>query len=257
MAQFKLPVEDEYPHLPQAPIVEAVIDIRAPSQVDHQEELLRRQLDSKLPDYQYLHSLNQFELNTKLEKGGTPQSAFRSMWSGLSYKSTDNHKITQFNLQGMTLSRLKPYRNWKDIFTEAMRMWAVYENIFKPASIARIGLRYINNMDIESEANLHNFIRQSPAPPADGMPLLGFMHQNSYAIAGHPYVANIITLLRPIFVPAQSRGLVLDIDVFTKDEIPVEQNILEKALQEMHDVKNRIFFNLITPDILKQFKREI
>jgi len=108
--------------------------------------------------------------------------------------------------------------------------------------------------------NIEQYLRNAPIPPADlDLPFLGFMHQETLGVPGHPYAINLIRTIQPPQYPADSGiAIILDIDVFTLQplEQPVENddNKLTDMLDEMRWLKDKIFFGSITEKGLEKFK---
>ena len=69
--------DDAFEHLPKAPIVEAIIDLRAGAEADWKEELITDVLKSKLPDYPQRHSLSEFQQQFTLTPGTPPDAKTR------------------------------------------------------------------------------------------------------------------------------------------------------------------------------------
>lgn len=47
-----------------------------------------------------------------------------------------------------SFSKTRPYSEWPDVRNEASRLWQRFTAITRPTSVNRIGLRYINRIDI-------------------------------------------------------------------------------------------------------------
>lgn len=56
MTKLTINIEEQFQHLPRAPIVEAVIDIRARAVMVLEEALVKLQLEAKLNGYEFLDS---------------------------------------------------------------------------------------------------------------------------------------------------------------------------------------------------------
>ena len=97
MANLEINLEEEFQHLPQAPIVEAVIDIRARSTVAFNEESLRPEVEAALTGYQFLDSHQELQHEVKLVDGQAPTQIMRFDWKGLRFQSDDKKHIAQFN----------------------------------------------------------------------------------------------------------------------------------------------------------------
>jgi uncharacterized protein (TIGR04255 family) len=64
---------------------------------------------------------------------------------------------------------------------------------------------------------------------------------------------NVIKTIQPK-TPTNNRALILDIDVFTQQPIEVNDDIIDKKLRDLHWLKNKIFFSIITSQLITQLK---
>jgi len=248
-------VDESFQHLPHAPIVEAVIDIRSQPTVAFEEATFKPQLEAKLGGYEYLDSQRTFQHEFRVEAGKPPSAMARDMgWQGLRFQSTDKKQIAQFNRNEFVLSRLEPYQSWEQLYEEGMRLWSLYVELAQPVEIKRIGLRYINRIQLPpGELRFEKYMGPAPAPPQGlTLPFRGFMHQDTLEVTGHPYAINVIRTIQPSGdsgVPGM--GLILDIDAFTTEEFELNEVLLKRHLLAMRWLKNKMFFGSVTPMALK------
>lgn len=258
MTKLIINIEETFQHLPRAPIVEAVIDIRARAVTALEEGVVKPQLEAKLSGYQFLDSQREIEHGFTLEGGKPPGLMIRDLgWKGLRFQSTDKEHIAQFNRDGFVFSRLEPYQSWEQLYDEGMRLWRVYVELAQPVEIHRIGLRYINRIQMPpDELRFEDYFELPPAPPKSlDLPFYGFMHQDMLAVPDHPYEINVIRMIQPLSAPGSSGfGLILDIDVFTTQGFELDETSLEQRLLEMRWLKNKVFFGSVTPSALKLFR---
>lgn len=260
MTKLVINVDESFPLLPHAPIVEAVIDIRARPAVALEETMLKPQLEAKLSGYQFLDSMQQIQIQHEVNlKGGTPTNPVirQQGWKGVRFQSGDKKHIAQFNRDGFVFSRLEPYESWEQLYGEGMRLWSVYVELAQPVEIHRIGLRYINRIQLPpDELRYEDYLEPAPMPPKGlDVPFYGFLHQDTLAVPGHPYGVNVIKTIQPPGAPGvQGLGLILDIDAFTTQGFESEAALLEQRLLEMRWLKNKVFFGSVTPNALKLFQ---
>ena len=152
-----------YRHLNNAPITEAIIDLRVRLPSEFQVEKfssLKEMLHDQYPGVDTRKSIE-----GEMEIGGSKlrQSLRDTGIHGYVFKSLDNTKVAQFRKDGFTFSRLKPYTNWEDISTEAKNLWKLYVDEASPEVVTRIAVRYINQLNIPLPIN--NFERYLTVPP--------------------------------------------------------------------------------------------
>jgi len=253
-SELKIDIAERFQHLPHAPIVEAVIDVRARAEGSWEEEAVKSQVSAKLPNYSYLDSQRTYETEIKLapEK---PEQVFRDLGcKGVRFRSKDERQICQFNRDGFVFSRLPPYEDWEKLYGEAMRLWQVYSDIARPTQLQRLGLRFINRIELPSgELRYEDYIQPAAEPPRLlQVPFHGFLHLDTLAVPGHPYVINVIRTIQP--APDQPLAVILDIDVFTAVALDLDPRAMAQRLLEMRWLKNKVFFGSITDKALAKFK---
>lgn len=255
MTKLTINISERFQHLPRAPIVEAVIDIRARAVTALEEALVKPQLEAKLSGYQFLGSQREIEHGFTLEGDKPPGLMIRDLgWKGLRFQSADKKHIAQFNRDGFVFSRLEPYESWEQLYEEGMRLWSVYIELAQPVEVHRIGLRYINRIQLPpDELRYEDYLEPAPMPPKGlDVPFHGFLHQDTIAVSGHPYAINVIRTIQPPGAPGiQGLGLILDIDAFTTQGFELDEALLEQRLLEMRWLKNKVFFGSVTPNALK------
>ncbi len=262
MNKITINTDEEFPVLADAPIAEAVIDLRAfPSNV-FEEAAVKSSLEKKLGGYSFLDSHREIHYEVRSEGEKPPEQSIRDLgWRGVRFQSTDQKNLAQFNRDGFAFSRLEPYDNWQSFFQEGKFVWSVFKDIAAPITIDRIGLRFINRIQLPpGEMNFEQYITNAPAPPSGlDLPFFGFMHQETLAVPGHPYAINLIKTIQQPQNPADNGvSIILDIDVFTfqpiAQQVENDDNTLSQMLNEMRWLKDKTFFGSITDKGLERFR---
>ena len=140
---------EQYPHLSNAPIVEALIDIRVKLSSDFDMIAflpLRARLADKYPQVQ---EVSDFQLSTEWKPGTEPRASGQvgGVRSHL-LRSHDGRLVVQFRRDGFTFSRLSPYSSWEEVFSEAWLLWELYVETAKPLEVSRLAVRYINRLPL-------------------------------------------------------------------------------------------------------------
>jgi uncharacterized protein (TIGR04255 family) len=250
--------EEKFENLPRAPIVEAVIEIRARATKALEETSLRTAIEPKLAGYVFLDSLREFHSEVKLEGGKPPiQKVSDAGWKGVRFRSSDEKHIAQFNRDGFVFSRLEPYLTWEELESEAKRLWNIYKDLAQPVEIQRLGLRFINRIKLPpGELLFEDYIQPAPSSPHGlELPFHGFMHKDTLGVPGHPYAINVIRTIQQLNGGVDGGvALILDIDVFTTQGFDLDNTVLQRRLLEMRWLKNKVFFGSITAKALEMFR---
>ncbi len=247
-------VMSDYPNLANAPIQEALVDLRC-----------------KLPDGFEVSGFD--DLGVKLGESypdQKPRRVFQAQFGvrgeeafaatedavvdGQLLKSADGKKIAQFRLDGFTYNWLRPYESWKSLRQEAMSRWEDYLSVVTPEEVTRIALRYVNRFSIELPTELNTVLRVPPElPPEIPSRIAQFLFR--WVVDDPETNARChITQSSEDSKKANCTDIILDIDCFVigTPGFPLED--LWGHLDELRVLKNRIFFNSLTPKALELFK---
>jgi uncharacterized protein (TIGR04255 family) len=234
------------PHYRNAPITEAVLDLRVAPRPDLKVEELAKVIAGDEVAYPTVEAMNAVTGSMMV----TPvASATNTVTThiGFVFRHKDGRYLHQARLDGFTLSELPKYSRWQDLRDEAFRRWSQYRDIVRPAGVRRAALRYVNRIDvpepltdIESYLRTYPFISDSLPQMIDGYFLqLGIPLQK---IGGRATITEaIIQPQRPGIV-----SIVLDIDVFKEYSTPASEQEAWSMLDQIRDIKNDIFEACIT-----------
>ena len=245
-------LDETFPHLSKAPIVEAVIDIRIVPSVKWDKISLQSDLKRRLPDFPKVESLRQARYQLPIGKQNNPIVEDLGC-VGFKVHSSDNLHITQFNKGAFVFSRLNPYENWEQLSGEALRLWVIYCELLKPKEVIRIGLRFINRIAIKQEkVELADYYKYPPASLKElNWTLTGYLHHDVMQVPETAYRVNLIKTVQN--VPGEI-GLILDIDVFMQNPFEYNELRIKECLEEMRWVKNKVFFGSLTDKIIQELK---
>jgi len=141
-----------------APIVEAVLDIRVRAGVIPELEALSKITD---PTYPALYR-QPFRMEVKIEAGNSPaQPSIQHLSTplGVMYRSNDEKQVFQARVDGYTFNRLAPYENWDSFSKEARRLWHLYASAVQVRHIEMIGLTYLNELMVPVNSKFEDYLR--------------------------------------------------------------------------------------------------
>ncbi len=244
---------EEYPTLKNAPITEALIDIRVKlsSSVDAEKldsiyELIKEQYPVKQKQ-----KVSEFKFETKAE---VIVKSSEAKMHGYRYITSDKKQIVQTRLDGFTFSRLHPYITWEQLHDEAYRLWKIYVDITSPELISRVAVRYINNLNIPMP--IGDFGEYLTAPPVvpEKLPQ-GISSFFSRIVLPKPSInsfAIITQALETIIDTSKSLPLILDIDAIHHNPDGLSEEEAWNKLEELRYFKNEIFFNSMPINKIKE-----
>ncbi|MFH1857210.1 MAG: TIGR04255 family protein [Candidatus Omnitrophota bacterium] len=247
-------LSEDFTHLSKAPIVEAVIDIRITPKNILDEHAAFPFFKERLSDYSKQENMNAKSLQIEVGKERNAPVVKDLGFVGTKVSSTSEPYIAQFYKEAFIFSRLSPYNEWKIFMAEAIRLWGLYCELVEPEEILRIGVRFINKIDvIESQIELSNYYENAPDSIKNTVwPILNYMHKDTYQPTPI-YIVNIIKTVKHISDKSIA-GLILDIDVIMNKKFGNDLKKITDHLIYMKWLKNKAFFNSIKPNIIERYK---
>ena len=253
----------EHPHLERAPVVEALIDFRVKPKLGLTAQDLAKIYDTIKGTYpttkliSRLHAELHVEVKDGVAVGKEPARPTASATHmGFRYESKDGLYVMQAQLEGFTLSRLKPYERWESLIEESKKLWDLYVVIANPTSITRVATRYINRLEIPLP--LKDFSEYLTVPPEmpEGSPQL-VSEFLSRMVAHDPASGASMVFTQAMEGQQTSENIlpvILDFDVFKEGSFDVDSNSYWELLAKFRGLKNDAFFGSVTPKSLELLK---
>jgi len=236
-------------HYLNAPITEAVIDLVVQPTADISLEKLEMIFDEAYPKKEPL-VLNQVQF-----AGGTTTTSQQSL--GWRFRNVDGLYVYQTRLNGFGASQLAPYQDWMTFSREARRLWNRYFGSIGPVTFQRLGLRYINRIDIPLPLNdFGDYLLTAPLV-SPHLPQ-GLSHYlMSLTIPIDEFVTAAVTeavlnqdavAMQALVPPLKPNtvSILLDIDVSQMVAVPSTEALVWERFEYMRKIKNHVFESCIT-----------
>ncbi len=139
----------EHEHFPNAPISEALIDIRATFEEDDvlaKADHFAADVASRFPRKE-----DRIEITGEVlldRASGKDSSSAKSRKTGYALFSDSREKAVQARIDGFTFSKMKPYESWENLRNEAIELWELYLKTLNPTRVMRLAVRYINRIEL-------------------------------------------------------------------------------------------------------------
>jgi uncharacterized protein (TIGR04255 family) len=153
-------------------------------------------------------------------------------------------------------SQLAPYPGWDVFFERFCRDWAAWKRTLGYRKITRIGVRYINRIDIPATAPIiehEEYLNIYPHMPTE---LQSLMAYSVVAQLPLPDIGCILTL-NSSSAPSQLLGhaaFIVDQDIGKDDDPPQSDEEIYALLNQIRVKKNEVFEACITPRARELFK---
>lgn len=245
----------DYPHLPNAPIVEALIDFRVRLPDGFDIEILRALHGEIEEDFPRVETQKLIEGRFHFSEEGVVTEGEKPAIRGFRMLSENGTDIVQFRRDGFTFSRLHPYTRWQTFFDHGWNLWKLYAGAADPGGVTRLATRFINRLKCPLEFDLEEYFRAPPEVP-DGVPdaLASFLYR--YVLAPVDDVVANVTLTTERATAGQGfTSIVFDIDCYVGKGLGADEDLAIRAtFAKLREMKNRIFFRSLTPTALEAFE---
>jgi len=244
-------VSTPFPQYKRPPILEAVIGITFAQALD--DKTLARadeRLGKHYPAHEDLHNASvSVNLNIGDDRRVLTSAADSTVLHGHKRMSPGMDELVILMPNSFTVSQLAPYRGWADFVARFERDFHAYVGRQKARQISRIGLRYINRVDIPISGDIvlhEEYLNFFPRVPDALGAIAGYGMQVAF---GAESIGGFSTLRSaPVESPTLGHAsFMLDIDVYKTSELPMHEAPLCALLEQMRLEKNRIFEACITP----------
>lgn len=157
----------------------------------------------------------------------------------------------------LSIHILRPYSHWEDFKARINDALNIYVDTIKPTGITRIGVRYINQIDIKKKTiMLKDYFISAPRTP-ESLPvnMTGF-----FSRAEHIYKDKPIKLMQTFTsaeAPKENSSFILDLDViseFSNDPLPLKHAM--SCIEDLRQRKRNAFEAFITEQTREIFENE-
>lgn len=245
--------QKKFKNYSKPPITEAVIEARF---VDRLSDEQLDKLVAKQKNKFHIQKIEEFGLKISNDaKAGTNAETTRSLVGYKLFDREDSSNIVQIKHQAISISRLPPYEGWGTLLVTFKKYFDLYtSNKFK--ALSRIGVRYINRIDIPSpddRIELENYFKIYPHFPSNFPDIHKFI-VNTVLPVDDERVLNITVQSAADSPLIDHLSIVFDLDVTQSVNLPTSQLRLNELLDTIRSLKDSLFENLLTAKCKKLFK---
>jgi uncharacterized protein (TIGR04255 family) len=232
------------PDYKKPPVIEAVVEIRIGGAAldDKVMEKLTKEFGERYP------APPQPSNNLGVEFTGT---LLRVMQQNLGFKilSSDAGFTVNVGRNALGTSRNAPYGGWGEFIGEARANWSDWEKIVGWRDVVRIGVRYINRIDVPFSptglTELDEYLRFSLNLPENLGPLGNFAINAEIQMKDKPI--KVIINHAPTPSPlVHTNSFLLDIDLALEQALPTNEKALWETIEGLRSIKNSVFEACIT-----------
>jgi len=248
---------DEVEVFPNAPITEAVLEFQVRLEGDPHLGRLSLIQDGIKGRYPQRHDSKIISSGVQLPAGSmTPWATAEARQVGYAFVSADGKQTVQARLNGFGFSRLKPYESWKSFRRDALEMWEHYKKLARPDRITRIGLRYINRLEIPLPISDFSEYILTKLDIAPGLPNAVSAIALQAVIRDADSGAGVIIneSIDPNSASTTHLPLIFDIDAFKEVDLPHDSPDIWKIVATLRRLKDDFFFKSFTEKAKELFR---
>jgi len=249
-----------YPHLPNAPIIEGLINIRVRPRPKLTLENLSPFRDKLRYSYPTVRDLQEIQAQVVISTDpNTPQPTPQPVpipRVGYRFERASPNFVVHAKREELLVSRLRPYDTWESLLAEAKTIWALYCEFLNPEAITRLATRFINRVDLPLEGLDFDDYLAAPALIPKGLSQVfdHFMTRIVVPDAESGARVAIAQVLEPPNPRSGTLPILIDIDVFKEVDFAVDSDKPWELLAKMRNLKNRAFFDSVTEKTLELFR---
>ena len=235
------------PQYKRPPITEAIIEIRL-------EDSLSKSVVEKIHNrlkksYESSEETSLVGIRFDLRKKAIEK--IPDELEGYKLTSKDQADVVQINPNAMACSRLAPYNGWENFEPRARKNWDIWRKTAKHTKIKRIGIRYINRIDIPFKKgykiDVEDYLTIFPQYPEPHL-LTSFLKYTMqivgpFSTEGFYLIINTNVVKSPLI---DHFSIVLDLDLSPQGDMPQRNDKVWEMINQMREYKNNAFEMCIT-----------
>lgn len=237
------------------PIIEAVIGISFASPIDQKKiDTVNTRFKINYPNYQLVSNYgvavniptdNVNQLTTNINKK-----------NGYRHSSLDMTELLVLWESSFSLSQLAPYKGWEHFFSRFVSDWNIWKKTVGFQEIQRIGVRFINRIDIPVKNSLvlhEEFLNVYPNLPKILDPIDAYAVQASMNFPDIDCVLKINSAAVPSPI-LDHVAFVIDIDISKEVNPPQNDKEIFDLLNVIRIKKNEVFESCVSDRARELFK---
>ena len=235
-------------HYEHAPIAEAIIEIRCELPPAVTLDDLTRAVSTE--DFMPVGSSIQLSGRVDVSEA-TIKSDTSGEITGHIFSSHDGLRLVQSRIDGFAYSLRPPYDRWESFSEEAWSHWSDYQEVGQPLRATRLGVRYVNRIDIPSDSiEIKDYLRTAvDVSPYLPQIVAGYFLQVVVPLSRFDASATIISTLAPP-TGENMTSLILDLDTWREVDVSLDSeagsNAVRAQLETLREAKNYVFEACIT-----------
>jgi uncharacterized protein (TIGR04255 family) len=243
----------------QPPITEAVIGINFESQIEEADlSTFQEKFSQNYPNHQAIENLSfKVELGIGDDNQKTANTDIAKQ-IGHRRSTADMTELLVIFPSSLVISQLAPYPGWDSFFGRFVRDWKLLKRTVGFRPIQRLGVRYINRIDIPCDAPIvehEEYLNIYPNVTDKYGPL------TAYAVQAEVFMEDLECKLtiNSAAVPSpilKHASFIIDQDIARESNVPQKDKDIFALLEKIRLRKNEVFESCVTDRARELFKHD-
>lgn len=236
------------------PIVEVTCEFRFKVKDPNDLTVPGRFWEKIKDEYPLKEELHEFEMGIEM-KAKDFQQQVRKRMLGMEYKSKDKKELLRVAPNQLSVHRLPPYPSWESFSPVVKRAYQIFQELVQPESLERVGLRYIDRVEIPSkDFGLKEYFRIYPETPEGGLTdCAHFLMQMEFPFNENRDVLRVMMFNQGV-ASKNYTAILLDWDYFLVKPEQVEMTKVWEWVEEAHEHILGAFEQSLTDSCRKLFE---
>lgn len=240
--------------LSRPPIREAIIEVKSEPVDFSRVDAVRDRLAAAYPVVRPFR-LASVALHLPDERRG----AENGQQTGWRCESADGREVALVRTDGLSFGRLAAYPGWDAFLDRFIGVWSTYVGGAAPLELQRLSVRYVNDLRLPTggQFDFERYLTSVPRAPAGLAPeIADFLVQMTLPGGQEGLRVSVTQATDASARSERELPVILDIDAGWDRRLPVDGQLpirMTEALATMHTLKNRVFFGLVTEELVSAY----
>ncbi len=232
------------------PVVEGIVNIHAEPPSTASLDSIKRVSQAISNRFPLVEEQHGFEGTLEVGPNGQKAATRELGLTGFLCWTAERKQAVRLQVGSVAYSCLQPYIGWDGARSAFSTVWDAYRREVKPINISRIGLRYINRIQIpEKQFELSQYLTSAPNLAVLGARISNFVEQKTFGFDDSNIQAQTVLTVLPSENP-NITSLLFDIDTW----IQGEHGIVMDELERLRAKRTDIFESVITEKTRRLFQ---
>ena len=228
-----------YPVLPNTPIKEIIFSISY-------DEIVDKDCFEKFVNLEFIKNrfsdikpsvTNQFKITDKGINMSNDNSGFHLK---------NNNEVLQMRKGSLSYHFLHEYCSFDEILEILLKLWSTFDKVTKDnLTVNDVSVRYINVIEVNNENPVSELIQLYPKQ-SKNRNIVKFQNSVTFSYTNEPeYIINAVS--------TQPKENLVLLDISVNKNIKKTKIDLAESFKPLREIKNRVFFDLITAKALLKY----